>query len=251
MNESGRYINEKKQIDDDAVHSFFDNRINKSLFHRYNLVNYQDNHPELALERDIEEKALIKPYLNIHSDSKVLDIGCGVGRWGDELSKDLNEGLYVGVDYSEKLIDVAKDHFSENPRDNTRFCVGSFQDLLPVLKQHDLYMKYDVIIITGVFMYINDSDILECLRSLNETSNDSCRIYIKESVGTENRYTLVDIYSSELTSNYSAIYRSISEYSDLFGSNLTYKKVISEGDPFSKGDLHNRKETTTYYWVFE
>lgn len=251
MDNSGRFINEKKTIDDEAVHSFFDNRINKSLYHRYNLVNYQDNNPKLALERDKEEKALILPYLNVRSDSNVLDIGCGVGRWGDELSLKLNNGIYVGVDYSEKLIDIAIDHFSKCPEHNTRFCVGSFQDLPTVLKNNDLYMKYDTIIITGVFMYINDSDITQCLQSLGDISADGCRIYIKESVGVENRYTLVDIYSSELTSNYNAIYRSVYEYNELFSTHLKHNNPVSQGETFSKGDLHNRKETTSYYWVFE
>lgn len=251
MKDAGRFTETRKDINSEKVHSFFDNRTNKELYHRYNLVNYQDNHPELALERDKEEKSRILPLLNVQPDSKILDIGCGVGRWGDELLPIVEKGIYVGVDFSKKLLDVAVEHFSETSKNNFRFCEGRFQDLLSVLKENDVYSKYDVIIVTGVLTYINDNELADCIKSLQHIANDKCRIYMKESVGITSRYTLVDVYSSELACDYNAIYRSVDEYHELFNNYLPHKSLISHGETFLSNNLHNRKETTSYYWVFE
>lgn len=107
----GRIIGKISDIDTDVTRTFFDNRIKKKLPHRYNYVIYQDANPELALERDMYEKSKIGPLLKIQRYSKVLDIGCGVGRWGDEIAPQLIEGKYVGIDFSKQLIQIAQDNF--------------------------------------------------------------------------------------------------------------------------------------------
>lgn len=247
-----RIINAHVDIDIDETHRFFENRTHKDLFHRYNYVNYQDNNPKLALERDIAEKSKILPYLGIESDSKILDIGCGVGRWGDELITYLNTGVYVGVDYSKSLIEVAEKSRFENEDKNRRiYCVGSFQKLKEVLTANLVDFKFDIILINGVLMYINDKDVALCLKNVLEIENEKACIYLKESVGVSDRYTLKDNYSEELASNYNAIYRSVSEYSDLFDRFFGEKNLQASGELFESKDLHNRKETTGYFWIYK
>lgn len=250
MDDSGRYIDEKKNVDDEKVHLFFDQRVNKKLFHRYNLVNYQDNHPELAIERDRIEKNKILPLLNFTPESMILDIGCGVGRWGDELAPKLSTGLYVGVDYSEQLIKVAKNYALEDGTFGKRkYFVGKFQEINSLLKLNKIE-KFDIILINGVLMYINDYDIKDCIKTLPLLLLENGIIYIKESVGINNRFTLKDIYSEELTSQYSAIYRSINEYDTLFYKLFPGMKTYVKGETFDSSSLHNRKETTSYFWIF-
>ena len=251
MEKTGRIINENVNVDDNRVHDFFDNRVNKKLFHRYNLVNYQDNHPEVALERDKAEKAFIFPYLMVKEDTVILDIGCGVGRWGDRLTTELESGKYIGVDYSDKIIEVAKKvAIEDGTADKRLYFVGRFQDIIETLEKNNIE-KVDLIIINGTLMYINDCDISKCLKSLPGLLNDNGRIYIKESVGINNRYTLKDIYSEELGSQYSAIYRSVEEYNNVFSETFVDLKLLHDGEIFKEGILHNRKETTVYYWIFE
>ena len=45
----------------------------------------------------------MKEMLDIQSENSVLDIGCGVGRWGDEIVKILKTGKYIGIDYSKEF----------------------------------------------------------------------------------------------------------------------------------------------------
>jgi ubiquinone/menaquinone biosynthesis C-methylase UbiE len=249
MEKTGRIIEDKVEVSDKNVHDFFENRVNKKLFHRYNLVNYQDNNPELALERDVLEKNKILPMLSINADYRVLDIGCGVGRWGDALSQILTQGVYVGVDYSAELIKVAKEYSMNDVNNNRKYLVGSFQNLTDVLKDNGVDRFFDVVLINGVLMYINDSDIDRCLGSISGLVKSTAKVYIKESVSLRSRLTLKEIFSNELGSVYSAIYRGKDEYDRLIRNNMSGFSVLSEGATFEETNLNNRKETTSYYWI--
>ena len=115
MQENQRIKNQKIHIDDRQVKQFFDDRIKKQLPYLLNYTNYQDNHPQLALERDKYEKQKIEPFLNLQSDSMVLDIGCGVGRWGKHiLSKISSKGCYTGVDYSGQILNLARENLEKS-----------------------------------------------------------------------------------------------------------------------------------------
>lgn len=246
---SGRIVNKKTDIDVDATRRFFDERIQRKLPHRYNYVIYQDSNPELALERDRFEKSKIGPLLKINGQSKVLDIGCGVGRWGDEIVPQLTDGEYTGIDFSKELIQIARDHLRDSGK--CQFYHGSFQEAGKILEAAG-HTEFDVVLINGVLMYINDTDINKCLESVDRFVHKGSRIYIKESVGADKRLTLNDFYSKELNSQYNAIYRSLDEYNKLFDKaylNRGYRMVRSEAT--WKHELENRKETLSWYWVIE
>lgn len=245
-----RIVGTAVAINDLNTRSFFEKRTQKKLPHRYNYVIYQDANPELALERDVYEKEKIGGLLDLKYDDLVLDIGCGVGRWGDEVIKYLTQGKYVGIDYSGELLKIAEQNFKDT--DKCCFVQGSFQNVEQVLKEHEQAIEYDKILINGVLMYINDEEISNCLESVNHLLKKNGRIYIKESVGIQKRFTLKDFYSEELSSNYNAIYRGLKEYEELFKQSFSSQKydVISNGVTWHK-EQENRKETTSYYWIFK
>lgn len=251
MNNEQRIKTNKIAIDEDDVKLFFNNRVNTNLPYLINYTNYQDKHPELALERDKYEKDRIMPFLNLQSESRVLDIGCGVGRWGNHILKILsNQGMYVGADYSGNILNLAKNHFRENK--NFYFCESSFQDILLNLPGNIKQNNFNVILINGVMMYINDTDLAQCMSNLKELIAVGGRICIKESVGLHDRLTLNKIYSEELESQYSAIYRGVDEYNILFRDAFSGDKYnIVYQDVMWQGDLANRKETTAYFWIIE
>ena len=250
MEDKHRVIGEKIAINESEVRSFFDRRCEKKLPYLYNYVNYQDKHPELALERDRYEKETVLPLLGLRKGSRVLDIGCGVARWATAgvLGTISDEGIYVGVDYTASMLELAKKN--TEAYGNCRFFCGSFQEILSVLPQELRAAKFDVVLVNGVMMYINDEDISSCLGNVNSLLAPGGIAYIKESVGFTERLTLNESYSDELTSNYSAIYRSIEEYDALLGQQLPAGEfTVLERDDMWKWNLHNRRETTAYYWI--
>ena len=100
----------KSVIDYSATSEFFAGRATKySAQAPYVATSYQDNAPDLAMARDSHEKELIMPILKIDVSSRVIDIGCGVGRWADSVIP--LAGVYLGLDFCPELIQVANSRF--------------------------------------------------------------------------------------------------------------------------------------------
>lgn len=246
---NGRIVGGHHQIDEERVEDFFHKRAERSLPHRYNYVIYRDMEPELALRRDRYEKEIITPLLNLHADSVALDIGCGVGRWADEIGPLLSgRGQYVGVDFSGELLDIAKENVK---MDCCCFYRGNFQEIRQILENNSCPLHYNVILINGVLMYLNDDDLNPCLKEAWNLLAGGGVLYVKESVGVSQRFTLKDFYSDELRSDYNAIYRSVQEYNETFGAVFGGNHKIIRSEDMWKGDLERKAETTSYYWIVE
>ncbi len=240
-----------KSVDIDYKNTldFFNNRgVDKKLEHKYNYVLFQDDNPELAVLRDQQEKDKIIELLSWEKGQTVLDIGCGVGRWGEAvLEKGLN---YVGVDYSENLLEIAEENLKAY--ETKTLLHASFQEFPDALNNHHADQTFDKIFINGVMMYLNDTDLQKGLEDVYAACKDHCELYLKESMGVEKRLTLSDFYSDSLSQNYTAIYRSIAEYEQLIQSNFVEKgfQIVSKG-PLFEEKLQNRKETMDYYLILK
>ncbi len=247
-----RIKGENIEIDYSDTLSFFDSRGNNTpLKHKYNYVLFQDEQPELAIERDCSEKRKINSVLTYQAGECVLDIGCGVGRWGEDI---LERGVnYVGIDYSERLLEIAKENLN-NYKHNCTLLHSSVQNMMEKLSQADLLKRYDKIFINGVLMYLNDNDLIECMNNLCELiSLHNGTIYIKESVASEERLTLNRFYSKDLKHDYTAIYRTVSEYDVIIKKYLKDRcgfSYLSRGELF-ENELKNRKETLDYYYILQ
>lgn len=227
---------------------FFENHGKEGVRHRYNYVLFQDNNPEIAINRDAFEKTKIREQIEFTSGSRVLDIGCGIGRWGETL---LSLGLnYTGVDYSKKLLEVAEENL-RNFGESYQLIQSSFQELSTTLDAHYITNKFEYIFINGVLMYINDKDLRNCLKQLIPLMAEKCTIYIKESIAVEDRLTLNQFFSEDLKANYTAIYRNKDIYDVMIDDELIKKgnlKLRIQGDVFDT-ELKNRIETKDYYWI--
>lgn len=243
-----RIFSDKVDLDYESVQKFFDGRgENKQLGNKYNYVLYQDDCPELAIKRDLQEKEKISKILTFEKNQRVLDLGCGIGRWGEWL---LDKGLYyVGIDGSSKMIERAEENLKQYK--NKCLIKGSFQNFIECLKKADEHQPFDKIFVNGVFMYLNDADYEQALKDIHSICGEHCELYLKESMGVDVRLTLNQIYSESLTQNYSAIYRSIKEYREsfvrAFGEDFN---LVIENRLFNE-DLENRKETTDYYFIWK
>lgn len=246
---SKRILGEKIEIDYNATLAFFNGRgINKELKNKYNYVLFQDDNPELAQKRDQTEKKRISGLLTWKKDQVVLDLGCGIGRWGEEI---LKKGLiYVGIDYCEQFITIGKENLKEYVGRRELF-QGGVQSFKEILQEQSQYQTYDKIFVNGVFMYLNDVDLEKSLYDIGTVSGENCEIYIKETAALKERLTLNQIYSENLTQEYTAIYRSIAEYESLVNEILVDKfgfEMVKQEALFEEG-LRNRAETLDYYFI--
>lgn len=245
-------INKKTQIvgdasihiDNDTILNFFESRAKNVAAKDLTLTLYQT--PKLAIERDNQEKHLIIPQLKLMSQARVLDIGCGNGRWYGAIKDKI--GFYVGIDFSPLLINAAKSHYHKNK--TCQFYVASADKLTETAVINE--PPFTHIIIAGVIMYLNDEQVIDLLHSLRSLVEPGTLIYLREPIASKQRLTLKQDWSAELNCYYSAIYRTGEEITELFSEkNLRLPLKLIKHDVMYDTPLNNRKETKQYYYIFE
>ncbi|WP_407453035.1 methyltransferase domain-containing protein [Methanobrevibacter sp.] len=233
-----RLYGEKEDINSDKVKDFFNKRANKDFDSDLSIVLFQDK--ENSEQRHIEEKKILFENIDV-GGKKVLEIGCGIGRWAEALHDKCD--FYLGLDFSEDLIKIAKDSYDF---DNCKFQIMSATDI----KVDELLIEppFDVILFSGVLMYINDDNIGIVMDEVNNIGSENMKIFVMEPISClETRLTLKDFYSEGLESDYSAIYRTEDEYNRVF-EKLKCNE-ISSGDIFK--ELSDHRETQYKYFIIE
>ncbi len=171
---------------------------------------------------------------------KILDIGCGIGRWVNNLKSEID--IYHGIDFSENFVNKACVAF--NNLNNVNFFLMSATDI----NQDVLLKKYDLIIMNGVCMYINDIPLLDLFKYINKLILRNGCIYLQESISIlDDRLTLKDFYSKDLNMTYNAIYRTKDEYDKIIARYLTSFKIMQTG-LLLDNETGVRKETNAQYW---
>ena len=239
MQDKTRIYGDTADINDQKVKSFFNKRAVLNNLNAVLLGNQKDSkHSDLRNEK---EYSLLKYYFNNLKDFSVLDIGCGMGRWANNLKNEIK--LYHGIDFSENFINNNKERFKDYK--NLNFWVMSVSNI----DLSKLNKTYDLIIICGVLMYINDDQINGIFNNI-KTLNPHF-IYIQESISILNdRLTLKDFYSKELDTQYNAIYRTKEEYESYFQNILPEYKIQNSNLLLDK-ETGAREETNAQYWFIK
>ena len=239
-----RIIHNKVDISYDKTQEFYDHRASKyNEEHPYISIMCQDAHPEIAEERNRIETAKILPKLELTHKSRVLDLGCGIGRWADVIPE--NIAYYLGCDFSKDLIAIAE---MRNKKANFSFHVGSAVEIGHYCKENKI-LPFTNIIISGMMIYLNDSDVEKMFSSLDAITQKHAIVYVREAMGISDRLTLKDFYSEELQHNYNTIYRTRNEYREIFETYAPQFKIQDHGPMFDNAALNNRKETAQFYFI--
>lgn len=230
-------------IDNSSVNDFFKDRASKyNQNNPLKAVLYQDNNPQIAIDRDLKEKKKLLPLLNLIKSTKVLDIGCGIGRWAKTMAPLVNK--YHGTDLMPQFIDIAKEECKEFS--NVTFQFISAQEITDT----SIDGKFNLIFISGLLMYLNDNEIRNLFNVLNSYMENYCQILIREPIGIEERLTLNKVWSEELQCEYSAVYRTKFELASIIESSLTNLELVNSDFLFDD-KLNNRVETKQYYFLYE
>lgn len=247
MLKSSRIYSEKVDIKSEYTKEFYDNRAKniEQMDNPYMAVLLGDQNPRHAIEWNNFEKSFILPQLNIDSESVVLDIGSGIGRWAESVIP--IAGKYLGTDYSAEMVSTAQKRCSF-PNKEYKFLNLSFQETV----ESDLEYKFNRLIIGGVCMYINDVDLEACFKKLPLLLDGHAVLYLTETVAVQTRLTLNHTPSEALKADYDVIYRTPDEYKE------HYKILEEAGFKVIRQDylphLNNEKEfgeTDRWYTIFE
>ncbi|BDM63739.1 hypothetical protein NFHSH190041_11910 [Shewanella sp. NFH-SH190041] len=236
----------RHSLDKAAVRQFFDIRANKAATLGLDrAVIYQDKHPELAQARDKAEKQRLRPYLALAADDRVLDIGCGTGRWADEVLPQC--GTYLGVDICDGFIQLARERFAHCS--HACFCQLGAEDvgLLPAGPEE----QFQLVLSMGVMIYLNDAELQRYLDGLCRLVAPGGRVIFREPVGLDKKLVLSEHYSAEMGQDYHAIYRTEAELQQYFVASLARCgfRCRASGNMFDD-KLNNRQETGQQFYLF-
>lgn len=232
------------RIDRNSVETFFKHRAEAGQLGHIQAVIYQDKNPELALQRDSAEKAKLLPLLNLCGFEAVLDVGCGTGRWADVIVP--NCTYYLGTDFSQGLIDIAAARFSN----------FSHARFLRLPSEHvsnaTIDRRFNLILSMGLFIYLNDEELVQTIRGYASVADSSCKILIREPVGTVARLTIREHFSEDMDQIYNAIYRTEEEIMMVLRSELFSEgfRLSGSGDVYEAA-LNNRSETKQRWMLME
>lgn len=230
-------------IDSEQVKEFY-NRRALTLKDSLSTVNLQQS--EQAKLRDSHEKENIIPKLLLSRTDRAFEFGCGFGRFAEALAGKIGE--YQGLDISSELIKLAKQKFETI--DGFSFSEGSIRQASEIAQSKGGY--YNLLMTMGVLTYLNDADVSQLVKQFCRLSSESnVRIYIRESVAIiPERLTLNNFWSDNLQSSYTAVYRTIPEYENLFSPLTENGFQLVEKDFAYPTSLHNNAETTQFYFLF-
>jgi len=225
-------------IDAQKVNEFFDARISKDNPLAAALLG-DDFDKNASFKRNQHEYNILKSLLNQDKKIKILDLGCGLGRWASNLIEEID--IYDGIDFSLKFINAATEIYKDKNNINFYHMSATNIDCKIIFK------KYDLIILNGVCMYINDEDLKPLMSSLINFTAEDGNIYLQESVSVINqRLTLKNFPSKELGVDYNAIYRTPEEYNNI----LSDFEIITT-DLLLNEETGARKETNAQYWFLK
>lgn len=233
------------RLDRDQVRAFFEQRAEKAgELGPTQAVIYQDKNPMLASARDQAEKARLLPLMQLTPTARVLDVGCGTGRWAELVAPRCAH--YHGIDLSPGLLDVARERlpglrFTECPVDAVS--LEGISEELP----------FTHILSLGVFIYLNDDEWMRALHALCTVAAPHCRILLREPLATGVRLTLSDHHSDEMDQTYHATYRNARDFQQAIADTWETAgfQLVGSGDVFDDAALNNRRETCQRWFVWE
>lgn len=229
-----RVYTDKINIDNNSTKEFWQKRAN-NINNLQTVLLGSDNTGSEQNIRNENEKRIVEKIQN----PGILDIGCGIGRWAENLQNKFE--YYVGVDFSEGFINYASKKFTNFS--NVKFYNNSILNL----DKDILTSRFNLIICTGVLMYINDENISNIFKAFRQVSPEY--LYIQESIRLmEGRLTLNKFESKDLKTDYSAIYRTKQEYEEYFKTNAFN---IIKTDLLLDNKSGAREETNAQYWILK
>lgn len=247
-----RILEKKVCIDQESIKDFYARRAVEKSKEDIDLpvVLCADKALEKVAEWNQYELKERFPLFQLNSKSVVLELGFGTGRISKYITPTAHQ--YVGIDYVKEFVELIKMREDVKKSGNTFFLHASLQDFIEKKVSNPITDKFNRFMISGgVLMYMNDTILKHCIVRLEEFFDEHCVIYISEPIALTKRLTLDKFYSDSLESQYSAIYRTVEEYNDLFVPLYQKGFKLKLQEEFFKEDLKEQKETRQWIFILE
>jgi len=167
---------------------------------------------EARVRMEAEREALLlvlSPLLT--STSRVLELGCGTGRWTRILAPHV--GFVDAWDYSEGLLQLARKKTEEVGLENVSYSQGSVQDVIGV-------GTYDLVLSVALLHYLSEEQFVGAMRVVRQNVPVGGHAVFRETFGVVRRFELHGFYSATLDQPYHAVYRTVRELTAALGDDF-------------------------------
>ena len=205
--------------------------MNRAAWEEPEVVDYYVDREFLYGPEDVIASALRDQF----KPETFLDIGVGTGRTTPFFAPLVGE--YVGIDYSQKMIDVCRKKFAANSW-NVRFCVGDVRGMNELLNE---YFDFILFSYNGID-YINHEGRLAALSEIRRVLKKGGHFFFS----AHNATTVRKMFSLQLNQNPGKWIRNLSDYFRLRRNNRTRQNLLDQDIVWFNDGAHDFRLLTYY-----
>lgn len=206
-------MNTPAGLDSEQIHTWYNKQAISHPESAGMLSPYGDDGRLSPLYRQEAEWLHFRRIVPLHKYMRVLELGCGAGRWALRIAPLVSK--VVGVDFSEEMIKLARERQRGLGLQNMEFCASLVQDA-------HWETPFDVVYLSGLTQNLTEPQLRQTLSHI-QTMLAPRGILIER--------TSVSLGAREIThygDGYQGIYRTVQELTSLFGEfgfHLTYRAL--------------------------
>lgn len=211
----------------EAVKAFWQSRAQKFGQMDYRSLTFFCQDREILEQRDVREKQLIAELLPPNPERKILEIGCGAGRWTPFLAA--RSGKVVAFDLIGELVAIARQQAAKAGLSNIEWRVAD-------IREFSIAEQFEVVVAFGVAIYLQPGELEQFAKRALSFISPQGMLLQKEPMSW--RESIVESGRSEqLGAHYTCIYHSRRLYLSTFtnaGWQLQREiQVYRPGDAFA------------------
>jgi ubiquinone/menaquinone biosynthesis C-methylase UbiE len=134
---------------------------------------------------------------------RVLELGCGAGRWSLLMAPCVRE--VVAVDFSDEMIQLAQSRAEQAGLQNVQFIVGPVQEFMQST-------PFDLIYLSSVDQYLDDAAFHETISHVRTMLAPGGRVVDRVTISTSERFFC------DTEDSYKCLYRSLSDVQSVFSA---------------------------------
>ncbi|WP_165078480.1 MULTISPECIES: class I SAM-dependent methyltransferase [unclassified Desulfovibrio] len=227
-------------IDYTSIRAFWESRSRRATERPESLVNFEEDGLRLR-EKVAGETRAVMPLLELGPGVRILDMGAGYGQWALRFAPSARS--VTAVDYQQNFLERGRESAEKAHLHNIEFVQSPVEAYIPD-------NTFDRIFFSGIFVHLADDLIRRMLANVLPALHVDGLVILREPTSIlQDSYMLDRIYSKALDCEYSALYRTASQFKTLFADfGLSCRK---EGQIFPEGSSQNKfPETRLRYYTF-
>lgn len=217
-------------LDPVKVKDFWEKRVKAYKSVAFESVANLEQDPENLKLKIRDEVDKVFDWLPDLKGKRVVDLGAGVGQWSFRFAERMANQV-TAVEFTESLSRLGVEEAQKRQCTNVEFIVSPAE-------QFRSDTPYDVVFISGLFVYLNDDQADLLINNLPTLCHPDTVVLLRDGTGIAGRHEINDQFSDHLQANYSATYRTREQYKSLFekaGFALVRdENMFPEGHPLNK-----------------